>query len=87
MLRDDVYMLGKDGSVIGGRISPVRSSSAVVVSSQDGNRQTIYGQQQTVSAEGYAGQAFNTHVPHTVRRPKPSHALTATSRPTGTTTP
>ena len=52
---------------IGGRISPVRSSSAVVVSSQDLNRQWIYYQQQTVSAEGYAGQAFNTHVPHTVR--------------------
>ena len=49
------------------RISPVRSSSAVVVSSQDLNRQWIYYQQQTVSAEGYAGQAFNTHVPHTVR--------------------
>ena len=68
VLRDDVYMLGKDGSVVGGRISPVRSSSAVVVSSQDLNRQWIYYQQQTVSSEGYAGQAFNTHVPHTVRR-------------------
>ena len=68
VLRDDVYMLGKDGSVVGGKISPVRSSSAVVVSSQDLNRQWIYYQQQTVSSEGYAGQAFNTHVPHTVRR-------------------
>ncbi len=67
VLRDDVYMLGKDGTVAGARISPVRSSSAVVVSSQDLNRQWIYYQQQTVSAEGYAGQAFNTHVPHTVR--------------------
>src|SRR5262245_15640760 len=67
VLRDDVYMLGKDGSVAGGKTSPVRSSSAVVVSSQDLNRQTIYFQQQTVSAEGYSGQAFNTHVPHTVR--------------------
>ncbi len=67
VLRDDVYMLGKDGSVIGGKTSPVRSSSAVVVSSQDLNRQWIYYQQQTVSAEGYAGQAFNTHAPHTVR--------------------
>jgi hypothetical protein len=67
VLRDDVYMLGKDGTVAGGRISPVRSSSAVVVSSEDLNRQTIYAQQQTVSAEGYSGQAFNTHVPHTVR--------------------
>ncbi len=67
VLRDDVFMLGKDGSVMNGKISPVRSSSAVVVSSQDLNRQSIYAQQQTVSAEGYAGQAFNTHVPHTVR--------------------
>ena len=67
VLRDDVYMLGKDGTAAGGRISPVRSSSAVVVSSQDTSRQWIYYQQQTVSAEGYAGQAFNTHVPHTVR--------------------
>lgn len=67
VLRDDVYMLGKDSTAMRGRISPVRSSSAVVVSSQDANRQTIYGQQQTVSAEGFAGQAFNTHVPHTVR--------------------
>ena len=67
VLRDDVYMLGKDGTAAGGRISPVRSSSAVVVSSQDINRQWIYYQQQTVSSEGYAGQAFNTHAPHTVR--------------------
>jgi len=67
VLRDDVYMLGRDGTAAGGRISPVRSSSAVVVSSQDLNRQWVYYQQQTVSAEGYAGQAFNTHVPHTVR--------------------
>ena len=67
VLRDDVYMIGKDGTVAGGRISPVRSSSAVVVSSQDHNRQWIYSQQQTVSSEGYSGQAFNTHVPHTVR--------------------
>src|SRR5204862_6707225 len=27
----------------------------------------IYSQQQTVSAEGFSGQTFNTHVPHTVR--------------------
>jgi LVIVD repeat-containing protein len=67
VLRDDVFMLGKDGTVTGNRIAPVRSSSAVVVSSQDLNRQWVYFQQQTISAEGYAGQAFNTHVPHTVR--------------------
>src|SRR5262249_34898592 len=67
VLRDDVFMLGKDGSVIGGRVSPVRSSSALVVSSQNSNREWVYSQQQTISAEGFAGQAFNTHVPHTVR--------------------
>ena len=68
VLRDDVFMLGVDGAVTGNRIAPVRSSSAVVVSSEDANRQKVYAQQQTVSAEGYAGQAFNTHVPHTVRK-------------------
>lgn len=68
VLRDDVFMLAHDGSVIGGRISPARSSSAVIVSSQDRDRNWIYFQEQTVSAEGYSGQAFNTHVPHTVRR-------------------
>jgi len=39
----------------------------VLVSSQNQNREWIYSQQQTTSAEGFAGQAFNTHVPHTVR--------------------
>jgi hypothetical protein len=67
VLRDEVYMLGRDGTVTGHRIAPVRSSSAVLVSSRNQNREWIYHQQQTVSAEGFAGQAFNTHVPHTVR--------------------
>ena len=40
---------------------------AVLVSSQNQNREWIYSQQQTTSAEGFAGQTFNTHVPHTVR--------------------
>ncbi len=67
VLRDDIFMLGRDGTVIGNRVAPVRSSSAVLVSSQNQNREWIYSQQQTTSAEGFAGQAFNTHVPHTVR--------------------
>src|SRR2546426_1765733 len=67
VLRDDIFMLGRDGTVTGNRIAPVRSSSAVLVSSQNQNREWIYSQQQTVSAEGFAGQTFNTHVPHTVR--------------------
>jgi hypothetical protein len=67
VLRDDIFMLGRDGTVTGNRVAPVRSSSAVLVSSQNQNREWIYSQQQTISAEGFAGQAFNTHVPHTVR--------------------
>jgi hypothetical protein len=67
VLRDDVFMLGKDSTVKDGKITPVRSSSAVVVSSQNANRDWVYLTQQTVSAEGYSGQAHNPHFPHTVR--------------------
>lgn len=67
VIRDDIFMLGRDGTVTGHRVAPVRSSSAVLVSSRNQNREWIYHQQQTVSAEGFSGQAFNTHVPHTVR--------------------
>ena len=67
VIRDDIFMLGRDGTVTGHRVAPVRSSSAVLVSSRNQNREWIYHQQQTVSAEGFSGQTFNTHVPHTVR--------------------
>ncbi len=67
VLRDDIYLLGIDGTVTGHRIAPVRSACAVVVSSQNADRDWIYYQQQTISAEGFSGQAFSTFVPHTVR--------------------
>ncbi len=67
VLRDDAYMLGIDGTVTGHRVAPVRSACAVLVSSQNQNRDWIYYQQQTVSAEGFSGQAFSPYVPHTVR--------------------
>jgi hypothetical protein len=67
VLRDDSFFLGKDGTVTGKRIAPVRSACAVLVSSQNQSRSWIYYMQQTVSAEGYSGQAFSTFVPHTVR--------------------
>ncbi len=67
VLRDDVYMLGVDGTVTGNKIAPVRSACAVVVSSQNANRNWLYQQQQTISAPGFSGQAFSTYVPHTVR--------------------
>jgi hypothetical protein len=67
VLRDDVFMLGLDSTAKRNRIAPVRSSSAIVVSSQNANREWIYHQEQTISSEGYSGQAFNPHYPHTVR--------------------
>jgi hypothetical protein len=65
VLRDDVFMLGRDSTVKQNRLAVIRSSSAVVVGSQNANREWVYSQQQTVSAEGYSGQAFNPHFPHT----------------------
>jgi hypothetical protein len=65
VVRDDVFMLGIDGTVKKNRMAVLRSSSAVVVSSQNANREWVYSQQQTFSAEGYSGQAFNPHFPHT----------------------
>lgn len=67
VLRDDGFMLGIDGTVTGHRVAPVRSSCAILVSSQNQNRDWIYYTQQTVSAEGFSGTAFSTFVPHTVR--------------------
>ena len=65
VVRDDVFMLGIDGTVKKNRMAVIRSSSAVVVSSQNQNREWVYSQAQTFSAEGYSGQAFNPHFPHT----------------------
>lgn len=66
-LRDEVFMLARDGNVTGNRIGPSRSSCAIHVGSYNLNRESIYVQQQTISAEGPSGIAFSTNVPHTVR--------------------
>ena len=66
--RDDMFMLGRRGAADGGKIAPVRSSSALVVSSTNANREHIYIQQPPISASGYSSQAFNPHYPHTERK-------------------
>jgi hypothetical protein len=66
-LRDEVFMIGKDGDATGNRINPTRSSCAIHVGSYNGNRESIYVQQQTISGEGLSGIAFSANVPHTVR--------------------
>ncbi len=67
VLRDDIYMLGIDGTVTKHRIAPTRSTCAVVVSSQNANRDWLYYMQQTISSEGFSGFGFSTYYPHTVR--------------------
>lgn len=72
-LRNDVFMMARDGVVTGNRISPVRSSCAVLVSSYNARRDVLYGQQQPVSAEGFSAEAFSTTAPHTVRTKETKH--------------
>jgi hypothetical protein len=67
VIRTDAFMLGVNGTTKGHKLAPVRSSSALVISSTNAQRQRIYIQQPPISAAGYSSQAFNPHVPHTVR--------------------
>lgn len=67
VIRTDVFMLGNNSPIKGSKVAPIRSSSALVLSSTNLNRQRIYIQQPPISTPGYASQAFNPHVPHTVR--------------------
>jgi len=72
-IRDDVFMLARDGTTAGHRLSPARSTCAVLVGSQNGNREWVYSQQQTISAEGFSGHSFSTFAPHTVRSTETKH--------------
>ncbi|MEO6715673.1 MAG: hypothetical protein ABIM50_00275 [Novosphingobium sp.] len=65
--RDDMFQLGKHMTTKGNQIAPVRSSSALVLSSTNINRERIYIQQPPISSIGFSSQAFAPHFPHTVR--------------------
>ena len=65
--RDQMFQLGKHQTTKGSQIAPVRSSSALVLSSTNINRERIYVQQPPISAIGFSSQAFAPHFPHTVR--------------------
>jgi hypothetical protein len=67
VLRDDMWMMGIDGTVTHHRFAPARSSCAILVSSQNADRDWLYYVQQTISSPGFSGEAFSTYVPHTVR--------------------
>ncbi|WEK44038.1 MAG: hypothetical protein P0Y64_04185 [Candidatus Sphingomonas colombiensis] len=66
--RDDMFQLGKHMTTKGNETAPVRSTSALVLSSTNINRERIYIQQPPVSGIGFSSQAFAPHFPHTVRK-------------------
>ncbi|HEX6591081.1 MAG TPA: multiheme c-type cytochrome, partial [Moraxellaceae bacterium] len=68
VVRDDVFMIGIHGPVKGGRIAPIRSSSALILSSTNANRERIYIQQPPIAASGFSSQAFAPHFAHTERK-------------------
>ncbi|MCC6468623.1 MAG: hypothetical protein IT563_09895 [Alphaproteobacteria bacterium] len=66
--RDEIFILGKHGTVKNNTVAPVRSTSALVLSSTNINRERIYIQQAPIAASGYSSQVFNPHYPHTERK-------------------
>jgi hypothetical protein len=66
-VRDAEFMMGVAGDSKGNRIAPVRSSSALLLSSEDAQRQKTYAQIAPIATNGMSSQLFNTHFPHTVR--------------------
>ncbi|MEO7062591.1 MAG: hypothetical protein ABI082_02305 [Dokdonella sp.] len=66
--RDQMFQLGVHGDIKNHRIAPVRSSSALILSSTNLNREKIYVQQPPISSAGFSSQAFAPHYPHTERK-------------------
>ena len=67
VVREDIFQLGRNSSTKNHIIAPIRSSSALVLSSTNINRDHIYVQQPPIAASGYSSQAFAPHYPHTER--------------------
>ena len=65
--RDEMFHLGRGMTTKGNMVTPVRSTSALILSSTNVNRERIYIQQPPVSSAGFSSQAFAPHFPHTVR--------------------
>jgi hypothetical protein len=65
--RDAMFQLGRHQTSKGGIITPIRSSSALILTSTNVNRERIYVQQPPIAASGFSSQAFAPHFPHTVR--------------------
>ena len=68
VVRDQMFQLGIHSTPKGNTIAPIRSTSALVLSSTNINRERVYIQQPPIAASGYSSQAFAPHFPHTVRK-------------------
>jgi hypothetical protein len=66
--RDEMFQLGKHQTTKGNIVAPIRSTSALILSSTNINRERIYVQQPPVASSGFSSQAFAPHFPHTVRK-------------------
>ena len=66
-LRDDVFMLARDGDVTKNRINPARSSCAIHVGSYNAQPRVDLRPAADRLGRGLSGIAFSTNVPHTVR--------------------
>ncbi|MCB0330874.1 MAG: hypothetical protein KDD70_14480, partial [Bdellovibrionales bacterium] len=73
VVRDQMFQLGKHGPAKDGKIVTIRSSSALILTSTDINRQKIYLHQPPTAASGHSSQAFAPHFPHTVRAKETKH--------------
>jgi len=69
-------MLGRDGTVTGNRVAPVRSSSAVLVSSQNQNREWNLFTTADSFSRGFSGQLSYSCAAHGARhRDQDMHRL------------
>ena len=66
--RDQMFQLGIHSTAKGNTIAPIRSTSALVLSSTNINREKLYIQQPPIASSGYSSQAFAPHFAHTVRK-------------------
>jgi hypothetical protein len=66
--REAMFQLGRHQTSKGNIVAPIRSTSALILSSTNLNRERIYVQQPPIAASGFSSQAFAPHFPHTVRR-------------------
>ena len=87
VLRDDIYMLGVDGTVTGHRIAPARSSCAILVSSQNANRIGSITPSKQFPRRVFRARPSARSCRIRFAQKKRSNAAIATSPPRTTTTP